>query len=37
VYEDTNALFEKPSDYDYCVTQFYQNAFVIDRIIEELK
>jgi adenylylsulfate kinase len=37
VYEDTNALFEKPSDYDYCVTQFYQNAFVIDDIIRNLK
>jgi adenylylsulfate kinase len=37
VYDDTNELFESPWNYNYCITQFYQNAFVIDRIIEELK
>jgi adenylylsulfate kinase len=36
-YEDTNQLFEKPTKYDYCITQFYQNAFVIDDIIRNLK
>ena len=37
VYEDTNQMFEKPNEYDYCITQFYQNAFVIDDIIRKLK
>ena len=37
IYEDTNQLFEKPSNYDYCIQQFYQNAFVTDDIIRKLK
>ena len=36
VYDDTNELFEPPWNYNYCIQQFYQNAFAIDRIIEEL-
>lgn len=36
LYDDTNELFEKPVNYDYCITQFYQNAFVIDDIVRKL-
>jgi adenylylsulfate kinase len=34
---DTNTLFEKPSKYDYCITQFYQSGYVIDEIVKGIK
>lgn len=37
IYEDTNALFETPSTYDFCIDKFDQKKQVIQCICDRMK